>query len=318
MSFKDNLKTLAKEVQKPALKNYPRRHVHSSRINQFWGADLVEMGHLKTQNNNVRYLLNIVDLYSRYAWSFPLKTKTGKEVCEKFKSMSVHPEHLWVDEGTEFYNSYMKDWCEEKNINMYSSFSGLKSVFVERFNRTMKEAFQLYFLEHLTGKFLTFLPKFMEEYNHKVHRIIKETPYDVYHKIEESQEKFVDVPVEKHKFNIGDYVRISKVKRTFEKGYTERFTHEVFQIIGLDTSYSPVMYESKHLGDEIVTGKFYEQELSKTIIPQFKVIDSVVKRKKENRIDMVLVSYKGYPEKFNEWIKKSEYDKFMKDKRGLT
>ena len=318
MSFKEQVKTLAKEVRKPALVNFPRRSVHTVRVNQFWAADLVEMEHVKNHNNNIKYLLNIIDLFSRFAWSFPLKSKTAKEVYEKFNSMTVYPEHLWVDQGSEFYNKYMNEWCEEHDVNMYSTHSGLKSVFIERFNRTMKEAFQQHFLEHLTGKYLQYLPVFMNDYNHTIHSATKQTPYDVFNGIKKSKEVVSNNPVETEKFKIGDYVRISKVKRTFEPGYTERFTHEVFQVAGVDGSDTPVMYELKDMAGEPIEGKFYEPELSKTSIPDFKVIDSVVKRKKEDNVDMVLVRYKGLPEKFDEWLKKSVYDAFMKEKKKLA
>ena len=319
MTLLTDIKTLATEIRRPALKKFPRRHVYADFPNQFWGADLVDMSNIKTKNMNVTFLLNIVDIYSRYAWSIPLKNKSGKAVYDAFESIGVAPENLWVDQGTEFYNAYVKGWCKVNGVNMYSTSSGLKSVFVERFNRTEKEAFGMYFAEHLTTKYTKFIPVFLNQYNHKKHSATKETPYDVYNKIVLSREPVDTVNVRKHKFNVGDYVRVSMVKRTFEKGYSDRFTHEVFQVTKVDMATAPVMYQLQDLKKEPITGKFYEQELTATKIPEFKLIKSILKRKTENGVAMVLVDYVGYDDaKFNEWIKKSDYDAFMKEKKKLA
>ena len=73
-------------------------------------------------------MLNIVDCFSKYAWSVPLKDKTAKTVLDAFKSVVQSsasnggrqpprlPKHLWVDEGKEFYNKDMTAWIKENDI----------------------------------------------------------------------------------------------------------------------------------------------------------------------------------------------------------
>ncbi len=318
MTLKENIQILSSELRKRVIRKFPRRSVYTNYVNEYWGADLVDMSNIKNKNQNITFLLNVVDLYSRFAWSIPLKSKSGKEVCDAFRSIGVWPKHLWVDEGKEFYNSFVKAWCAEHKIDMYSTHSGIKSAFAESFNKTMKEGFHRYFAEHLTTKFSNFLPVFMKNYNEvRIHSSTKETPYNIYHGIKPTQEVAKGDPVEKTKFKVGDYVRLSKIKRTFEPGYTNRWTYEVFKITFIDKRYKPVMYNLVDLHDEPIDGAFYEQELLITKIPQFKLIKSVVKRKKENRIDKVLVNYEGYDSSFDEWITKKEYDSFMKEKDAL-
>jgi hypothetical protein len=108
---------------------------------------------------------------------------------------------------------------------------------------------------------------------------------------------------------VGDFVRISKVKNTFEKGYTNRWSREAFKIKKIDKTSNPVMYELEDLKGEPIIGKFYPQELQITIVPHFKIIDKVISRKKEGNVKMVYVSYDGWAEKFNEWITETEYKK---------
>ena len=69
---------------------------------------MVEMQEWSEENKGFRYILNVVDVFSKYAWSIPLKDKTGKTVLDAFKqiveSSKRHPKHIWVDQGKEFYN----------------------------------------------------------------------------------------------------------------------------------------------------------------------------------------------------------------------
>lgn len=128
------LDTLALELIKPARKDFERRQVITSYPDEIWGADLVDMSKIKNKNKRITFLLNIVDIYSRYAYSIPLKNKLGAEILKALESVARTPKLLWVDEGTEFYNKDVKSWCNKHAVTMYSTHSGLKSVFVERFN----------------------------------------------------------------------------------------------------------------------------------------------------------------------------------------
>ena len=82
--------------------------------NDIWGADLVEMQEWANKNKGFRYMLNVIDCFTKYAWSIPLKDKKGLTVLEAFKQIvkdfKITPKHLWVDEGKEFYNKDMTQW----------------------------------------------------------------------------------------------------------------------------------------------------------------------------------------------------------------
>ena len=89
------------------------------------------------ENKGYRYLLNVIDVFSKYAWSIPLKDKTGKTVLDAFKKIveasNRKPKHIWVDQGKEFYNRNINEWIKENNIIMYSTYGEHKSAVVERF-----------------------------------------------------------------------------------------------------------------------------------------------------------------------------------------
>ena len=316
--MEEELKQYSAEIHQRAVKNFERRSVKAVAPDEIWGADLVDMSNIKNKNKRITFLLNIVDIYSRYAYSVPLKDKTGESVLEAFKTIGKTPQYLWVDEGKEFYNKNFMAWCDKHSIIMYHTFTGLKSVFVERFNRTMKEAFYKRFNSKLNTTYTTFLPIFIKEYNDTIHTSTDETPDNLYLHGKVSTEQLHVSMKDKVKFKIGDYVRIVRVKDIFEKGYLPKWSKEVFKITKIDTNTNPVLYEVIDLLGEEVLGKLYEQQLILTKIPFFKVIDKKMKTKTDNRKKYVLVSYDGYPKKFDEWITETEYKKFLKFKKDLV
>ena len=100
----------------------------------------------------------------------------------------------------------------------------------------------------------------------------------------------------KPEFSIGDKVRISKKKKTFDKGYTTRWTEEIFKIVEVKRT-SPVTYRIADLSGDEITGTFYEPELQKTSQELFR-IEKVIKRGKKKS----LVKWKGYSDDFNSWV----------------
>lgn len=306
-----DIQKYAEEIHKPVKRKFDRRTITATAPNNIWSVDLLDVSKWKEQNNGVTFLLIIIDIYSRYLYVVPLKNKTQTEVLNAFMSLDVTPNNLWTDEGSEFYNNKFAKFCEEKHINHYHTYSGLKSVFAERFNRTLRETIARYFTENNTFNYLIQLDRFVDEYNNKKHSSIKQKPIDVYRNgaIPYSKISFFN---SEPKYKKGDFVRVSKIKKTFEKGYTPRWSKEVFKIIAIDTSQYPLMYELADQQGELVTGKFYEDELQKTDLQNFALIEEVIERKTINRRKMALVKYQGYGSKFNEWIPESQIINLLK------
>lgn len=99
---------LVEELHKGVRKNFPRRYVTIKGLDDLYQADLVEMIPYSKENNNYKYLLTMIDTFSKRAWAYPLKTKSGVEIGKTlerlFSSMKKTPKFLQVDQGTEFYN----------------------------------------------------------------------------------------------------------------------------------------------------------------------------------------------------------------------
>ena len=116
--------------------------MYSAFKDDIWGADLEDMQLISKFNKGFRFLLCVVDIFSKYAWVAPLKDKKGVIIVNAFQSIlkksSRKPIKMWVDKGGEFnYNSFKK-WLQDNDIVMYSTHNKEKSVLVERFIRTLK------------------------------------------------------------------------------------------------------------------------------------------------------------------------------------
>ena len=169
-------------------------------------------------NNGYKYL-TVIDVFSKYGWIVPLKTKTGREVAMAFRELftgNAPPSRLWTDKGTEFYNQQVKRVLIANNVTLYSTENEEKSSVVERWNRTMKNIMWKYFTANNTQKYIDVLPDMVEKYNNTHHRSIKLKPTDArkpanYKHINNAL--YVNVNARKAtppKFHVGGKVRIVK------------------------------------------------------------------------------------------------------------
>ena len=249
-----------------------------------WSADLIETVDSKNNRiydpetksyNNFKYILMVIDLYTRYAWAVPLKNKTGESTKEAFETLFENnperiPNKLWVDHGNEFYNKIMDKFLKENEIEIYSTQNEGKAVVIERFNRTIKHWMYKKFTERGNRIWIDILPELMDKYNNKVHTSIGFTPKEasdnpklILEKTNENNNNENHNVEEKQKFNIGDRVRIFKFKKKFEKGVTYKWSKEIFKIYKVYHT-NPITYKIYDLNDEEILGRFYTSELQKT------------------------------------------------------
>ena len=306
------IEKLADELHKPIRRNFPRRRVVVKHIDDTWCSDLVEMQKFSKWNKGYRYLLMVLDVFSKYGWIVPLKDKKGECVAAAFTSILSEgrkPKRLWVDKGKEYYNKHVKNLLDSEGIEMYSTENEEKSMICERWNRTIKTKMWKRFTAQNTTEYLDMLNPLVEEYNNTKHRSIGMTPVEASKKKNEGivfMKLYGDVRTPKAyglpKYKVGDLVRISKYKRkVFDKGYTPNWTEEIFVVEGVVYT-NPITYKLKDLSGEEIQGSFYEQELLRSKLPitgPFR-IEKVIRRKPGT--GEALVKWSGYPEKFNSWV----------------
>lgn len=313
-----NLKIEAKEIHKPFYKKYDRSIVMVGGINHTWSIDVVDMNDVKEYNNNTRYFINIIDILSKYVWAYPLPNKSAISIYNIFNKLfeTVKPKYIWSDKGKEFYNKKFNELLTKNNIKLYSVYNENKSCIIERFNRTLKSIMYKYFHANNTYNWVDNLQKFINEYNNTIHSSTKMKPIDAKNKkyelylLDLQQYRYNELQMKKNKnpkFQIGDYVRIAKIKNKFAKGYFPNWSIEIFRIIGIKHSY-PYKYTLEDLNKEIILTTFYENELQKTNIDLKKefIIEKILKTRIIDGKKQFLVKWKGYNDNFNSWIDESE------------
>ena len=190
------------------------------------------MSSFSRSNKGYKYLLTVINVFSKYGWIVPLKTKTGKEFAQAFRKLFLNslPSRLWTDNGVEFYNQQLKDVLAANSVMLYSTENEEKSSVVERWNRTMKNIMWKYFTANNTQKYIDVLPSMVGKYNNTYHRSIKLTPSDArnpasYQHVHNALYAKVNArKITSPKSHVGDKVRITRKKGTFEKGFTPNWT----------------------------------------------------------------------------------------------
>ena len=266
-------KEIVKEIFSPVIKKFQRIQIQTHYKDECWSIDLIDRSSLSKYNKNYKFIFTIIDNHTKYAWAIPLKDKSGKSTTTALKSLiektKRKPDKIWSDRGKEFYNKTFLDFLKQNEIQIYSTNSDLKAVFVERFNRTLLDLIKKPM--YIEGKacWLNHLDTAMEKYNNRVHGTTKMTPFEM-----STNQKLIPNNTEgalrnnfknkQPKFQVGDYVRVPDKRNLYSKGYTTNWNRELFKI-HKNNNTNPVTYRLVDENNEQIEGKYYEQELLRSV-----------------------------------------------------
>ena len=171
--------------------------------------------------------------------AIPLKNKPGLSIINGFKIVLVeHPpggsesrksEKLWVDRGSKFYNKTFKFLPKEYETELFSSYSDLKAVFIERFNRTLLHITNKPMFINGDGNWVHILKDAVLTYNNNIHSTINMTPVDASNNPDTVKYTF-SFKNFKSKLIVGDYVRNADRRNIFSKGYNFNWNRELFKV----------------------------------------------------------------------------------------
>lgn len=296
---------LAYTLHKGVRRKFKRNRVRVYAVDEVWQMDLCDVHNISKYNGGVRYILTVIDLFTRYAFARSLRNKKGDVVLAAFldilKRSGRQPQKLQSDAGTEFTNKTFQRELEKLGITYYITHSEMKASVVERFNRTLKEKMWRYFTYANTYKFTNVLNDLITGYNETPHSSLGGLPpskigqhnqleiWRKYHKI---------IPQKvKYKYDLGDFVRISRQKGLYEKGYEINWTEEYFTIVRRIPRNPPV-YKIADLHGEELKGVFYEPELQRIRPSDTYAVEKVLKKRGRK----TFVKWRGWPASFNSWI----------------
>lgn len=306
--------TLFRPEKKP--KNYNPIYIRDKR--KLFQADLVDMKSREKYNDGVKYLLAVIDAYTRFAWIEPIKNKTGPAVLTAFKKIAKRVpdkmgELLLTDSGSEFIYGPLTKFLTSQGVTRVPAQE--HAYHVERFNRTIKTIIRRYMEERQTNTYINKLEELLRLYNTRYHRIIKMSPQKA--EKSENRDKLLENvneyykkaagPRKKPRFKVGDLVRISAFKSPFHKGYELTFKPQLYRISEVNTKMPVPMYRLKFADKEgkPEAGSWYESQLQ--LVSQdvanarYKIEKILKKRTTRDGIKQVLVKWLYWPSKFNTW-----------------
>jgi hypothetical protein len=307
-------------LHKPVRYRIQRNRVVVSSIDSLWDIDLMQMTSYREDNDSYSFILVCIDILSHFLWTRALKTKTAAEVTAAFKdifSEARKPRKIRSDRGGEFTNSLLQKLFKKEKIGHFFANNEGKANFAERVIRTVKLRISRYFTYKQTHRWIDILSDVTEGYNSTYHRTIKRTPASVnidnaplvwetqYGKSRPLKTDGAFI------FPVNGYVRITHLKRTFQREYDERWTTEVFKVKGRSIRAGLNLYTLEDFEGESIMGQFYQSELQLVTIDPSGVfkIDQVLKtRKRKGRGKEFLIQWRGWPAKFNSWVNASDME----------
>ena len=170
-----NIKIFTNEIySKPPKKNYVSNKTNVYHIDDIWSLDIPDLKDYGPENNRgYRYVLVIIDNFSKNGWTIPLKNKNAITIKDSFENILMNskrkPNLIESDRGRELYKNIFQDFLNKNDIKLYSRNSSYGAVFAERFNRTIRDLLKKPVFEKGDGNWIDILDTITKQYNNRIH-----------------------------------------------------------------------------------------------------------------------------------------------------
>ena len=233
------IKTFVNEIySNPPKKSYSTNRTVVKHIDDTWSMDLLDMIDYGVKNNRgYRYILVVIDNFSKFGWGVPLKNKYAQtivdEVSKIIDSSKRKPNLVETDGGKEFVNRVFNDFLKLKGIVRYSRYSDKGAVFAERFNRTIRNLLKKPVFVKGDANWVDELPSVLKKYNTSIHSSTKMTPIagskpenevEIFRNLQDRRKRI------EPKYKVGDLVRTADIRSTFSKGDSTNWSYKLYQI----------------------------------------------------------------------------------------
>uniref|UniRef100_A0A914HYK8 Integrase catalytic domain-containing protein n=1 Tax=Globodera rostochiensis TaxID=31243 RepID=A0A914HYK8_GLORO len=275
--------------------------------------DLADLQTLSRHNRGYRYLLVAVDVLSKRLFVVPLLTKRAEDMLQAFKQlieqMPMAPHRIFSDKGTEFRNRLLKEFFEQQDIAKHEPVhSSVKASVAERAIRNVKQRLYRYFAQKETLNWVDVVQKIIDGINKSVSRVHGMRPVDVNFK--NAQQVWLRIygtdddggdkqqrRRRRPRFRKDEFVRMSREKGQFEKGYLPNYGDEILTIDAVLEGVRPVRYKLRDERGEKFKGTFYEHELArvrKDAETSYRIEKVYRKRKRADGSTEILVKFAGF------------------------
>ena len=239
MPMRDLTKIFIDEIYStPPKKNYPTNKIVYNHLDEIWSIDLADFSDYKTSNNKgFRYIFILIDNFSNYLWTIPVKNKYSQTITNEFSNILTKSKRkankLESDRGAEFYNSIFQNFLKSKNIHHCSRYTDKGPSIAQRVIRTVRNLLKKPVFEKEKADWLSELPSVIKKYNNTIHHSIKMTPVQGSKK---SNEKLVHSNLQDKrkilnpKYKLGQLVRSVDIKKVFSKGDSTNWSYKLYSI----------------------------------------------------------------------------------------
>ena len=223
---------------RPPKKNYSTNKTIVKHIDDTWSMDLLDMVDYGVKNNKgYRYILVVIDNFSKFGWVVPLKNKFAQTITDEISNLinesKRKPNLIETDDGKEFVNKTFNDFLKLNDIKRYSRYTNKGAVFAERFNRTIRNLLKKPVFEKGNANWLDELSLVIKKYNNTIHHSTKMTPIDASKR--KNEEEIYNNLVDKRnkrkpKYKVGDFVRTADKRSIFSKGDSTNWSYKLYKI----------------------------------------------------------------------------------------
>ena len=291
---------------------FKRNRVLVASVNEEFQADLLDVRNLSTSNKNVRFLLTVVDVLSKYAYAIPLKNKTAHAVRNAFAQIFKErvPAIVQTDDGNEFKGTVKTLFDEYNILHVVANDAQIKCSVAERFNKTLRLKIAKYLRHTNKRTYIDVLEKIVSAYNRTVHSQTRMRPIDVTIETQQTafdnlyggktyREMLLENYRKKAKLSVGDFVRLKLFKKTFGRGYQDNWSTQLYRIVKAYKTGQKAMFKVSNAMNNELSRKYYQEDLQKIMPKVYSVTATNRKRTRAGEVQ-VEVLYDGI--KTPQWI----------------
>ena len=309
-------------VHREARSKFKRRRVVAPFVDYQWDVDTANMTFYKKDNDGYAFFVLAIDILSKFIWTVPLRTTTGQEMVLALKRMFASgrkPTHIRSDKGTEYVNKNVKNLLKNEGVTFFVTHNVVKASYAERAIKTIKSRLVRYMTHKQIHRWIDILPEVTQSYNETYHRSIKRTPQSVKStdSVELWKRQYDALPIPtskrkraysvgKYKYRVGDLVRVSFLRRPFQREYDERWSRELFVVNQRFMSDNIPQYRLKDYAGEVVSGTFYANQLRKAQEQNTYLVEKVLRSRNRRGQKQLLVRWRGWPAKYDSWVSEED------------
>lgn len=308
-------------LHKPKRVKFKRNPTVVTGVDSQWQADLVDMGWLASSNEGHKFLLTVIDVFSKFAFAMPIKTKNGKTIANAFSKIFTErkPNALQTDMGSEFVNQHVAKVLADNHVSFFTTRNAeIKCAIVERFNRTLRGRMFKYFTAKGTHSYVNVLHQLVNGYNNAVHRSIGMAPAAVtsehtaviFKKLygADDERQLLRQRYGTPKVAVGSTVRIPYENKAFDPAYYPSWTDEVYTVTAALKDNKRAQYKLTDNNNKTLQGRFYPEEIQQVSSdPTFR-LEKVLRRRTVGGVKQCFVKWVNHDDQHNSWINERDIE----------